>query len=195
VKAKLAATVLFAVAAVAALVAFLILKRPFPPDTTPDGAYLRIAYAIGEERPRDAFAYQETEAQWACFTIRDLRKKALDRARTSYPEAERATLAAAYESDALAADGADVFAQIAKRRGWIARLRRDLSGVAHVDVDGERATVVTVRGTRYTFRRRDNGIWGMTLFTADLAAEAERAARDLSVVAAAADDYDRAKHR
>ena len=59
---------------VAGLVA--IARRPFPPDTTPEGAYDRIALAIAERRPRDTFAYLETEAQWACFTIRDLRKRA-----------------------------------------------------------------------------------------------------------------------
>jgi hypothetical protein len=174
---------------------FQLLKRPFPSDKTPEGAYMRIAHAVMEERPRDAFAYLETEAQWACFTIRDLRKKALDRVRASYPEPERAGLVSAYEPDATAADGADVFVRMAKQRGWVGRLRRDLSGVAQVDVEGERASVVTARGTRYAFRRRDNGIWGMTMFTAELAAEAERAARDLSVVTAAADDYDRAKQR
>jgi hypothetical protein len=42
---------------------------------------------------------------------------------------------------------------------------------------------------------RDNGIWGLTIFTADLVAESERASRDLDVVAAAADDYDRGKNR
>jgi hypothetical protein len=86
-----------------------------------------------------------------------------------------------------------VFALIAERRGWIKRLRRDLSGVAKVEIDGPRATVQTARGTRYPFRVRDNGIWGLTIFTADLVAESERASRDLDVVATAADDYDRVK--
>jgi hypothetical protein len=40
---------------------------------------------------------------------------------------------------------------------------------------------------------RDNGIWGLTIFTADLLAEAERATRDLAVVEKAAADYDRAR--
>jgi hypothetical protein len=178
---------------VVGVVLFQFLKRPFPADTTPEGAYVRIAQAVMEDRPRDAFAYLETEAQWACFTIRDLRKKALDRARESYPEPDRSTLVAAYEPLATAGDGADVFVRLARERGFLARLRRDLSGAVRVDVEGERASVVTARGTRYAFRRRDNGIWGMTMFTAELSAEAERAARDLSVVTAAADDYDRAK--
>ena len=183
---------ILAVLAAALFAAYVALHRPFPSDQTPEGAYMRIAKAIMDEHPRDAFAYLETPAQWACYTIRDTRRKALDRVRASYPEPQKSELAAAYEPDALAPDGADVFARIAKQRGWIARLRRDLSGVAKVDVEGERASVVTARGTRYAFRRRDNGIWGMTMFTADLEAEAERASRDLSVVSAAADDFDRA---
>ena len=183
---------ILAVLAAALFAAYVALHRPFPSDQTPEGAYMRIAKAIMDEHPRDAFAYLETPAQWACYTIRDTRRKALDRVRASYPEPQKSELAAAYEPDALAPDGADVFARIAKQRGWIARLRRDLSGVAKVDVEGDRASVVTARGTRYAFRRRDNGIWGMTMFTADLEAEAERASRDLSVVSAAADDFDRA---
>jgi len=52
---------------------------------------------------------------------------------------------------------------------------------------------VTARGTRYPFRRRENGIWGLTVFTAELLAEANRASRDLDMVNRAADDYDRQK--
>ena len=59
------------------------------------------------------------------------------------------------------------------------------------DAKGERASVVTVRGTRWPFRKRDNGIWGLTIFTAELLAEAEKATRDLAVVEAAAADYDK----
>jgi hypothetical protein len=168
-----------------------IAHRPFPPDTTPEGAYARIALAIAGRRPQDAFAYLETEAQWASFTIRDLRRKACSRVRASYPVAEQERLLGAWHEEADAPDGPDVFALFAARRGWTALLERDLSGVTHVEVQGERATVVTARGTRYAFRRRDNGIWGLTLFTAELDAEAERAARDLEVVDRAAADYAR----
>jgi hypothetical protein len=169
-----------------------ISSRPFPANTTPDGAYVRIGRAITEGHARDAFAYLETEAQWAAYTIHDLRLKASDRVRASYPADQRAALLAPWADEANAPDGADVFALLAAQRGWIARLDRDLSGAASVEIHGERATVVTGRGTRYPFHRRDNGLWGLTLFTADLQAEAERAARDLEVVERAADDYDRA---
>ena len=73
------------------------------------------------------------------------------------------------------------------------RLRRDMSGIAKVETDGERATVETVRGTRYPFRRRDNGIWGLTLFTPVLVAQAERAARDAGRVEQGAADYRRTR--
>jgi hypothetical protein len=169
--------------------------RPFPPDTTPEGAYARIALCIAERRPRDAFPYLETEAQWAAYTIRDMRKIACDRLRASYPTGERERLLDAWHEEAESSDGPDIFALLAVRRGWMARLERDLSGAARVDVQGERATVVTARGTRYPFRRRDNGIWGLTVFTAELQAEGERASRDLDVVQRAAADYDRARGR
>jgi hypothetical protein len=174
---------------------YAVAHRPFPPQTTPEGAYARIALAVADRRPGDAFPYLETEAQWASFTLRDARRKASERVRTSYPAAEGAPLLEAWRAEAEAPDGPDAFAVIATRRGWIRRLERDLSGVSRVEVQGERATVVTARGTRYPFRRRDNGIWGLTVFTAELAAEAERATRDLEVVERAAADYDGAKER
>lgn len=167
--------------------------RPFPPDTTPEGAYARIALCVAQRRPRDIFPYLETEAQWAAFTIREMRRKACDRVRTSYPPGERERWLGAWHDEAEAADGPDLFALLAVRRGWTARLERDLSGVARVDVQGARATVVTARGTHYPFRLRDGGLWGLTLFTVELQAEAERAARDLDVVVRDAADYDRAK--
>jgi hypothetical protein len=165
----------------------------FPPDTSPEGAYLRIAVAVAEGRVRDCFAYLEEQAQHAAYSIRDYRKQASDRVSAAYPEPERSRLVEAYRAHATAPDGADVWVDIAHRRGWVGRLRRDLSGAAKVEVAGERATIETARGTRYGFRRRDNGIWGLTLFTADLVAEAERAARDADVVEKAASDYERAK--
>jgi hypothetical protein len=168
-------------------------RRPFPPDTTPEGAYARIALALAERRPRDIFAYLETDAQWASFTVRDMRRNACDRVRASYPPADATPLLAAWREEADAPDGPDLFALLAARRGWVARLERDLSGAVHVEIAGERATVVTAHGTRYPFRRRENGIWGLTLFTAELAAEAERASRDFDVVERAATDYERGR--
>jgi len=137
-------------------------------------------------------AYTETRAEHACYTIRDYRKKARDRVLAAFPEPERTRLAAQYAEEAAAPDGSDVLAIYAKRNGWMNRLRKDMSGIAHVDVQGERATVETARGTRYPFRRRENGIWGLSLFTAELSAEAEKAARDLDLIEKAASDYEHA---
>jgi len=167
--------------------------RPFPPESTPEGAYARIALAVADRRARDAFAYLETEAQWAVFTIRDTRRKACERVRASYPAAEAGPLIESWRAEADAPDGPDAFVVLATKHGWGPRLERDLSGVAHVEIQGERATVVTARGTRYPFRRRENGIWGLTIFTAELQAEADRATRDLEVVERAAADYDRVR--
>lgn len=163
----------------------------FPSDKTPEGAYLRVAIAVNRGRAEDFFAYLETRAQHAAYTIRDYRKKSLERLQAAYPEPERSRLSQAYAAEANAADGADVFALYAQRNGWIARLRRDLSGIKKVELSGDRATVETVHGTRYPFRRRENGIWGLTLFTPTLDAEAQRAARDYQVIEKAAADYER----
>ena len=182
-----------AAVAVLALVLVCLKLGRFPPDTTPEGAYLRIAYRIGISDPRACFPYLEDRAQHAAYTIRDYRRKASERIEASYPEPERARLLEQYRAHAMAEDGADVWVDMAMKQGFVARLRRDLSGIGKVEVTGERATVETARGTRYPFRRRDNGIWGLTLFTADLVAEAERAARDWDVVEKAALDYERGR--
>lgn len=169
--------------------------RPFPSDRTPEGAYMRVAQAVSLDDPKLFFPYLETEAQWAAYTLRDVRKKARSRVMESYPEPQRSALSAAYGPFADAPDGSDVFAHVYRERGWSRRLRKDLSGVARVDLDpsSDRATVVTARGTRWPFRKRDNGIWGLTVFTAELLAEAEKATRDLAVVESSAADYDRLK--
>jgi len=175
------------------LVAYAATALRYPSDRTPEGAYLRIAKAVNQGRPRDFFAYTETAAQHAAYTIRDYRRKARERVLAAYPEPERSRLAREYEAAALAPDGSDLFAAFAEENGFVALLRRDLSGVAKVEVSGERATVETARGTRYAFRRRENGIWGLTRFTPALLAEAGRAARDFAIIDQAAADYERAR--
>lgn len=175
-----------------AILAFAI-YRPYPSDHTPEGAYMRIARAVTEDRMEDTFAYLEEDARWASYTIRDDRKKAYDRIAAAYPEPERSKMLAEYKVDAEAADGSNIFSRMAHERGFVTRLRKDLSGVASTEINGERATVVTTRGTRYSFRKRENGIWGLTMFTAEMVVEKDKAARDLAVVEAAADDYARAK--
>ncbi|MCC6554096.1 MAG: hypothetical protein IT372_13910 [Polyangiaceae bacterium] len=185
------AIALGAAAVIAAAVGYQQMR--FPPDTTPEGAYLRIARSISKLDPKGCFPYLEDRAQHAAYTIRDYRRRARDRIAEAYPEPERSRRLELYQAHADAPDGADVWLETAARLGWIARLRRDLSGIAKIEIAGERATIETARGTRYPFRRRDNGIWGLALFTAELEAEAERAARDWEVVERAALDYERAR--
>jgi hypothetical protein len=166
----------------------------YPSDRTPEGAYYRVAIAVNRGEPARFFAYLETPAQHACYTIRDYRRRARERVLAAYPEPERSALGREHVAEATAPDGADVFALYAERLGFVDRLRKDMSGIAHVERQGERATVETARGTRYPFRRRpENGIWGLTLFTAVLEAEAERAARDYALIDRAAADYERAR--
>lgn len=164
----------------------------YPSDKTPEGAYLRVMSAVNRDRPEEFFPYIETEANHACYTLREYKQKARARILEAYPEPERSKLAKRYEQLAATSDAQDVFAVFARELGWMDRLRKDLSAVAKVDIQGERASVETVRGTRYPFRRRDNGIWGLTLFTAFLVAEAQKAARDFALIDKAAADYERA---
>ena len=184
---------LAAVAIGLVIAATRMMRVPFAAGDTPDGAYARIAKALSEGRPRELFPYLETEAAWACISVHDARRATYDRVLKSYPPSERAALVTELRPMAEAADGEEVFVRTATERGWLARLRKDLSGSRSVEIVGERATVVTARGTRYAFRRGSNGLWGLTLFTAALAADRDRATRDLAVVTAAASDYDHAK--
>jgi hypothetical protein len=185
-------TIVLAGIGAALLLGFAWAKVSFPSDRTPQGAYLRIGIAVNRGRAQDFFAYTETRAEHACYTIRDYRKKTRDRVLAAFPEPERSRLAAQYADEAAAPDGSDVLAIYAQQNGWMNRLRKDMSGIARVDIQGERATVETARGTRYPFRRRENGIWGLTLFTAELSAEAEKAARDWDLIDKAASDYEHA---
>lgn len=180
------------VLAVALAVLVAALWQPFPSDRTAEGAYVRLARAISEGHLETAFAYLEDDARDACYTMQRSRKEARDLVAASFPEPERTDVLARYKEEAEAGSGAALFAQIADKRGWTARLHKDLSGVARVETEGDRATVVTARGTRYTFRRQRDGGFGLTMFTAELVTDGNRAARDLDVVRKAAEDYRRA---
>src|ERR1044071_9239488 len=158
-KISLGAGILLALA-----VAFIRSYFAFPKETTPEGAYARITLAITTGRPRDCFPYLETQAQWAAYTIRDYRSKAAARIASAYPEPDKSAMLATYRREAEAADGADVWLALALSRGWITRLRKDLSGIQHIEGAADRTTIETARGTRYAFRRRDNGTWGLTTF-------------------------------
>ena len=174
------------------VVASFAFHRTFPSDRSPEGAYARIAKAIDEGHPRDVFAFLEQDAQDAAFSIRDMRHEACVLVERDYPPGpDRDALLAAYRPQGNASDAIDEFLLMDRRRGFLSRLRADLSGVARVESVGDRATVVTARGARYSFRRRPNGVWGLTMFTAEMLAESERAARDLASVRAAAEDYTR----
>src|SRR5207302_3084577 len=51
-----------AAVALAIVVLFALIHRPYPSDRTPEGAYMRIAKSVAAEDPRGFFAYLETEA-------------------------------------------------------------------------------------------------------------------------------------
>ncbi|HEY4122881.1 MAG TPA: hypothetical protein VGM56_33685, partial [Byssovorax sp.] len=108
-----------------------------------------------------------------------------------------ARLLAAYAPEAGSVEGADAWLVEAARHGYVALLRADTSGVERVErapaVPGaaERAVVVTTRGARYPFTRRADGAFGLSAFTIELVAEAERALRDADVIDQAARDYTR----
>jgi len=165
----------------------------FPSDRSPDGAYLRIVKAVNQGRAQAFFAYTEEEAQHACFSIRDYRKKTLDLAVKEFPPERLPALHKEYGELASASTGEEVFALIVKREGWLSQLRADVSGIERIEEVGPRATITTAKGTRYSLRRRPNGIWGLTAFTPALRQEAQAAARDFEQVQKAALDFSRVR--
>jgi len=165
----------------------------FPSDRTPEGCYLRIALALSKSRLEDSFAYLETESQHALYAIHQARSEALEHVRASFEEPERTRLIEAYGAEGDVAGPPECFAVMARLRGWDTRLRRDLSGIRSIEIVGDRASIETSQGTRYPFRRGGNGLWGLTIFTAELVAHRDRTARDLAVVRKAAEAYERAK--
>ncbi len=168
--------------------AFHVATR-FPPDTTPEGAYRRIAHSLSRGKPHELFSYLEEDAIHAIFSMHGYAREIIEAVRASYPEAERARALARYERFSQPEDPAALWVTFAEERGFLRQLRRDLSGIDHVDRSGERATVVTARGTRYPLRVRPNGIWGLSMFTAQLDAEARRLARDWDTIRRAAHDF------
>jgi len=165
----------------------------FPSPQTPEGAYLRIVIALNKGKERDVFSYLEAEAQAAICTIHEYRAKSLVIIRASFQEPERSEWVETYREEGDADGPAGLWTHLATRLGWTTRLRTDLSGIAEIERVGPRATVVTSRGTRYPFREAASGLWGLSLFTAELMARKERAPHDFVLVEKAAADYERAR--
>jgi hypothetical protein len=165
----------------------------FPSDRTAQGCYVRIALAFAKARLVDCFPYLETASQHALYSIHDFRKRSIARIRGSFEEPERSRLLDAYGAEGDAQGPPEAWVVLARQRGWDVRMRRDLSGIKEAETAGDRATIITAQGTRYPFRRADNGIWGLTLFTAELIDHKDRAARDFAMVERVGGDYDRAK--
>lgn len=167
----------------------------FPSEQTPEGAYLRIVLALNQGRDRDVFSFLEEDAQNAICTIHEYRARALAKVRASFEEPERSQWEANYREEGDADGPSALWAILAARHGWLSRLRSDLSGIAAVERVGKRATVVTTRATRYPFREAERGFWGLTLFTAEIVAQKDRAPRDYLLVEQAAADYERVRKR
>ncbi len=185
--------VLFALAfcLVIALGTALVTHRPFPPDATPEGAYARIALALSNGRPKDAFAYLETDAQWAGY-LDPRRSETGRRAREGKLPGDRTGSVARGVAQRGGRAGRRRCVRSSGQTPWVDRAARE--GLVGRDSDGntgrprdhrnraKHALLVSPTRQRHL---------GADPFTAELQAEAERAARDLDVVERAADDYDR----
>lgn len=186
----------FAVLAIAtvAFVLFRVLVSE-PPATSPEGAYVRVAARISSGDARGVYALLDDRARDACARLARARKEASALVESTFPEPDRTRLVSEYEPIAAAPDLEGVWLALSSARGYATALRRDLSGVAAAEADGDAATIVTARGARYPFSRRADGTWGLALFTEDIVADAWRAERDLEIIQASAADYARVPAR
>ncbi|MBI4957107.1 MAG: hypothetical protein HY908_34145 [Myxococcales bacterium] len=187
----LVALVALAVLAGGAAAAYALLGGA-PAATTPAGAWAAVAYALGSGQPERVHDHLDAAGQDACAAIARDAARAVELVDAHYPEAERARARAPYADAARAGGPSALWLLRATSRGWLDILRSDLSGVAAVEESGERAIVTTARGSRHELARRPDGGWGLTAFSAELGRESERLARDLVLVARAAEDYARA---
>ena len=104
-----------------------------PPDSTPEGAYVRVGAALDQGDARGVYALLDDDARAACGAIRDARRRASERVAAAYLEPERSRLLAAYAPEAGAVEGGDAWLVEAARHGYVALLRADTSGVEHVE--------------------------------------------------------------
>ncbi len=176
--------------AVGALLAAVYVRR-YPEKTTPEGAYLRLAKHLELGEPELAFSYLEVDARDAAYVMAKARTEALARVRATFPAEEARAFSESYGALATGDDGPRAFARYAEPRGWLRRLAKDVSPIDHIEADGDRATVVTRKGTRYPFHRDRDGRYGLTSFTAELVAQANHAVRDREVIERSAVDYER----
>lgn len=186
--------VLLGLAALVVALGALLAVRAFsalPPETAPEGAYVRVAERIARGDERSVFELLDDRAKDACSRLWRARREASNLVDGVYPEPERGRLLELWRPLASGESAADAWDVLSARRGWVSTLRKDLSGVVKVSVEGDSASIETARGARYPFAKRADGTWGLALFTADLVDDAWRAERDLEVIQRAAADYAR----
>lgn len=182
-----------AVCAVAALGLWLLVQsvtRP-PAATTPEGAYVLLTRTLSDGRDRDAYDLLDDPTRSACEDIVATAGRVARLVLAHFPEAQRESTLARYAPLAHGGDAAELWLDEAERNGWLQRLRSDLSGVAAVEREADRAVVVTVGGTRYPFSRRADGNFGLSAFGTELLRLRDRLAGDAALVEEAAQDYER----
>ncbi len=168
-----------------------VYARSYPADTTPEGAYLRMAKHLELGQPQVVFSYLEVAARDATYAMARTRTESLAVVRKNFPADEVLVFTEKYGAIAVGDNGPQAFARYAEARGWVAHLTKGLSPIEHVENDGDLATVVTATGGRYVFHRDPDGRYGLTFFTAELVAQAQQALRDREVILRSGVDYER----
>jgi hypothetical protein len=165
---------------------------PTPDPRTVDGAIAYAVRAVERDDPGDLYKVIDERARHAMISTVHDRREAAELVAASYPEAEREAAIAALGDAAEVESAAALFARRCDRACREA-LGARLGAAADVRTDGEITVVTTARGTTLRLYRggQGRGWYGLEWHTAELAAERDRANRDLALIRENAATYDR----
>jgi len=163
------------------------------PDPDPRGIEGAIAAAqlhVEARDPARLFRLIDQRARHAMASIQQDRSESGRLVRASYPPSVRDETLGALGDAAAARSAADLFARRCDEACFVG-LADVLRAPANVSRRGDDATISTVHGGTLRMHRGGDGWWGIVWHTTELAAERNRAARDLEQIRANARVYER----
>lgn len=163
-----------------------------PPDPrTVEGTLAYISRAVEREAPEELYKVIDERSRHAMISIVSDRREAARLVRESYPPGERAAALAALGDAAEVETAAQLFGRRcdeACRRA----IGESVGAPAEVREEGPMTVVTTVRGTKVRlYRGSPNGWYGLEWHPDELAAERNRANRDLAIIRENAETFER----
>lgn len=162
-----------------------------PDPRTVEGTLGYMAQAVETGDARMLFRVVDARARHAMISTVSDRRAAAELVRRTYPADQQAAALAALGDAAEARDAADLFA---RRCGpaCMQGIGAMVGPPASVRTEGQETFVRTSKGTEIVLFRKNEGDWyGFVWRTAELAAERDRANRDLHVIQENAATYER----